>query len=262
MDLTNPQSLNRYAYALNNPTTLTDPLGLCGGSDYSFTDPNTGITTVVGDSPCPIPTVPCSDMDGYDCGYGPGQQGEYPYGPAPGSSGGTGVGTPAPQPPAPKPALNPSQAQTSMDACMGSGRGLSGNLALVGRSGGIPGQTVEPGTAAVIPQQFGVPSGSALAPYAPNIFGVMGSAWFSSATDVIGGKSPIPGVNVRTALQEIYPGQLILEIPGAADQGANAPVLINVPASLGCPAGTSPALGDPVLPPPGVVNAVRHRVAH
>jgi RHS repeat-associated protein len=26
-DLTNPQSLNRYAYALNNPETLTDPLG-------------------------------------------------------------------------------------------------------------------------------------------------------------------------------------------------------------------------------------------
>jgi RHS repeat-associated protein len=28
-DILNPQSLNRYAYALNNPTTLTDPLGAC-----------------------------------------------------------------------------------------------------------------------------------------------------------------------------------------------------------------------------------------
>lgn len=31
VDLTNPQSLNRYAYALNNPTTFTDPLGLQSG---------------------------------------------------------------------------------------------------------------------------------------------------------------------------------------------------------------------------------------
>jgi hypothetical protein len=36
-DVSNPQSLNRYAYVLNNPTTLTDPLGLgdCGG-DLNF----------------------------------------------------------------------------------------------------------------------------------------------------------------------------------------------------------------------------------
>jgi RHS repeat-associated protein len=34
-DLTNPQSLNRYAHALNNPTTLTDPLGLLFTSQYS-----------------------------------------------------------------------------------------------------------------------------------------------------------------------------------------------------------------------------------
>jgi RHS repeat-associated protein len=32
-DVTNPQSLNRYAYTLNNPTTLTDPTGL----DSAFT---------------------------------------------------------------------------------------------------------------------------------------------------------------------------------------------------------------------------------
>lgn len=29
MDDTNPQSLNRYAYVKNNPTTLIDPKGLC-----------------------------------------------------------------------------------------------------------------------------------------------------------------------------------------------------------------------------------------
>ena len=39
VDLSNPQSLNRYAYALNNPTTLTDPLGLAAG-DCDKTNPN------------------------------------------------------------------------------------------------------------------------------------------------------------------------------------------------------------------------------
>src|SRR2546427_6791993 len=31
-DITNPQSLNRYAYVLNNPTNLIDPLGLQSGA--------------------------------------------------------------------------------------------------------------------------------------------------------------------------------------------------------------------------------------
>ena len=42
-DITNPQSLNRYAYALNNPTSLTDPLGLqpddCSDGFIPATDP-------------------------------------------------------------------------------------------------------------------------------------------------------------------------------------------------------------------------------
>jgi len=44
-DLSNPQSLNRYAYVLNNPLGLVDPLGLandCGGpcSDFCYWDSN------------------------------------------------------------------------------------------------------------------------------------------------------------------------------------------------------------------------------
>ncbi len=35
-DVTNPQSLNRYAYALNNPATFTDPLGLQPGDDSGY----------------------------------------------------------------------------------------------------------------------------------------------------------------------------------------------------------------------------------
>ena len=156
----------------------------------------------------------------------------------------------------------PNNANPPLQICTGEGRGLSGNTALSGLQGGIPGQTVEPGTAAVIPQQFGMTSGVGLAPYAPYISGWIGGARFSGVTDVIGGTSPIPGVNVRTALQQLFPGQLILEIPGAADQGANAPVDMTVPQPMGCPTGTSPAnLADPIVPQPGSpVPAVARRV--
>jgi len=45
-DIMNPQSLNRYAYVLNNPTSLTDPLGLFSGNPADFcsdpSDPNYG----------------------------------------------------------------------------------------------------------------------------------------------------------------------------------------------------------------------------
>jgi RHS repeat-associated protein len=48
-DITNPQSLNRYAYVLNNPTTLTDRLGLSpnclvqrSGRPHAMNTPTTG----------------------------------------------------------------------------------------------------------------------------------------------------------------------------------------------------------------------------
>jgi hypothetical protein len=143
------------------------------------------------------------------------------------------------------PVLAQRQTTPTSTTCTGAGRGLAGNPNLIGRQGGIPGQTIQANTAAVIPQQFGFSSGVGLAPYAANISGTIGQANFSSVTDVIGGKqSPIPGVNVRSALQQLNPGQLIIEIPGATDQGSNAPVTIVVPPGVSCPAGTSPSAGS------------------
>jgi RHS repeat-associated protein len=69
-DLSNPQSLNRYAYVANNPTNLTDPLGLDGdctvNPDGSVTCPPTSVT-VSGGEPEPIP-LPCASR--YDCEFG------------------------------------------------------------------------------------------------------------------------------------------------------------------------------------------------
>jgi RHS repeat-associated protein len=58
-DISNPQSLNRYTYALNNPTTLIDPLGLQSPGDNcssktgsAFADCVTGIYCMADPGQC------------------------------------------------------------------------------------------------------------------------------------------------------------------------------------------------------------------
>ncbi len=60
-NIANPQSLNRYGYVLNNPTTLTDPLGLNGDC------PQGAICITVS---APAPTDPFVDEFFFNGGYG------------------------------------------------------------------------------------------------------------------------------------------------------------------------------------------------
>jgi RHS repeat-associated protein len=231
----NSQDLNQYAYVNDNPLSYVDPDGLSQcytmGSGLVFCEPTVQLPLMIvtGTRSCG------SDLSCIGGMLGDGMLQLYMTGEGvSGIGGGGGRGSTT---------AHSKQAKKEIK-CTGSGRGLSGNTNLAGKQGGIPGQVVEPGTAAVIPQQFGVSTGVGLAPYASFIYGTIGSASFSGVTDVIGGKSPKPGLNVRTALQQLFPGQLILEIPGASDQGANAPVKIFIPQGLGeCPTGTTQSGG-------------------
>jgi plasmid stabilization system protein ParE len=128
--------------------------------------------------------------------------------------------------------------------CQGNARVLGGNPALIGQPGGystpnnpIP---VTAGSAAVIPSQW--PGGTSyLRNNGANISGTTanGTPLFKGVTDVMGGTSPISGENVRTAMQQLNPGDLLIELPSGSDMGV-IPVTINTPDGEGCPAGTSP----------------------
>jgi RHS repeat-associated protein len=123
--------------------------------------------------------------------------------------------------------------------CKGKARILKGNSSLVGNPGAFPGVEVQNGTAASIPEQFGLTT-SGLAPFIGGISGQTadGSVSFSGVTDVIGGKSPIKGMNVRDALQVLYPNTFIVELPSIASDAGVQDIVLSLPLGLPCPKGT------------------------
>jgi RHS repeat-associated protein len=140
-DVTNPQSLNRYAYVLNNPTTLTDPLGLDGGdcSDYEY---------FISHAECGG-TPGCIAEGSEGCiPYPPG----YPWG---GGGGGGGGGAPAPPgaPPAGQPPLGGAEAFNGILPCI---EPLSEIPGIALAAGGALGTTLSPGNV----QPAAVPVGS------------------------------------------------------------------------------------------------------
>ena len=100
-DVTNPQSLNRYAYALNNPATFVDPLGLyqnCPNgvvfNNQCYETASPGLSTLGYDFICMMSISSCPYYNGQGQSMGGG-----------GGSGGGGTPTPGPNSPL-KPANN------------------------------------------------------------------------------------------------------------------------------------------------------------
>ncbi|MBF0559299.1 MAG: hypothetical protein HQL08_11025 [Nitrospirae bacterium] len=123
--------------------------------------------------------------------------------------------------------------------CVGHARILQGNADLIGEEGAFPGVEVREGSAAIIPEQFGV-SKNVLSGYVDDISGSLGkNTLFNGITDVIGGKSPIPGLNVRTALQQMFPNTFIVEIPGLSVDMGTKNIILNIPSNFKCPTGTA-----------------------
>jgi len=126
---------------------------------------------------------------------------------------------------------------------------LEGNINLYNKRGSF--DTVQANTAAIIPRQFGyltdVSGRTNMMGYVSLISGVLtttvdgayNTVTFSSVTDVIGGKSPIPGKPVRDALIYLNPGRFIVEVPGGTDLGIATAVII-IPNGTSCPTGTRP----------------------
>ena len=132
---------------------------------------------------------------------------------------------------------NPSLQCTGTKICSGNARILGGNPSHIGLPGGFgPKVIINKDSVAIDPAQFG--DKGTVRPHLGDISGsANGQQIFDNVGEVIGGKSPIPGMNVRDALKQLNPNTLILELPGGTDMGT-VPVDLTVPCSMACPAGT------------------------
>jgi RHS repeat-associated protein len=244
-DPTNPQGLNLYSYALNNPLKNTDQTGLyCTYFKSDFGNYN-DVESVDNSGQYDASKY----SSGYDeCASNGGQWTEVSSVEvnADDSNGNLSTTSDTSN-------VQITQGQdpkSTVVDCVGIGRGIQGISGPFPSTSGhgaynfgknpIP---VTAGTAAVIPSQFHFQNNVAMKPFVGEISGTVGTNSFSSVTDTIDNKqSPIPGMSTRDAFQKLNPGKLIVEVAGAPkDVGANALVNVVVPQSVGCPANTSEA---------------------
>ena len=246
----NPQSFNRYAYALNNPLGLIDPLGLdviCYDTpDSSWADGDGTVGVNAGGEYC--------DSDGSSGGGG---------GVSGGGGGGGGGGSTSSAP----------------------NSGTSTCTVGVGRTTGVaPGQAPgPPGSVAIDPVALGLPFGTTFAENSPTVgllksYGSQITLSFSPAPNlpqgfpttytVLGAVGPasarIGGANFNGLFDFDFFGLPSLAAANAATSNAGVPVAVTVtyPSSLPifCSGQTidSP-IQSPLPTPPGPVSAVKRR---
>jgi len=212
--VTNPQSLNRYSYVMNDPVNLVDPLGLYLRDVWCYEH---GAVVGAGERSVYTRAETCF----WDFRM------LYPLDPAPIDR--------------PHPGGGADPVEPSEKVCEGKARVLGGNPKTIGEEGGFDTPTtdirVKKNSAAVIPAQWG--GKSALLPGLDEISGVIrspdGDVPFTGVSDVIG-SSVVE--NVRDLLRSKNPGMLILELVSGKDMGT-VNVTITVPRDLPCPEGTT-----------------------
>ncbi len=141
------------------------------------------------------------------------------------------------------------RSKTGVCTCVGNARILEGNSDHISTAqepvhGGFgPRVLVTESSVAIDPVQFGgadVHEGKRIVrPYLGKISGyVDGQLIFDNVADVIGGDTPIPGMNVRDAMRHLHPDTLILELPGGDEDLGIVPIKLSIPCALNCPSGT------------------------
>jgi len=249
VDPTNPQSLNRYAYVMNSPTTLTDPSGLkhCFGPEWpclsaALLNWNSDGGPWAGGATFQVweTSVPWSFNDrepgeiALFSGFLAGTNWLYNYGGSP-FGGGGGFDTPAQLAPPP----------SRLD-CGGKAYVLAGNPANIGQTG-FPGVTVTNGSAAIIPRQFTgqFTAGPLMRSIGASTFGTVtgpngATESFNTLTQTVGNAALGTALQAQNIIMARDPGALVVEIVGGTNTWKNASVNLNMPAlGEGCPAGTS-----------------------
>jgi RHS repeat-associated protein len=138
--------------------------------------------------------------------------------------------------------LRGSNCRPRFKKCVGKARVLLGNIRHIGISGAFGKEVIiNSCSAAIITSQWCSDKGK-LRPFLNQISGKTGvDELFNNIAEVIGGDSPIDGMNVRDALRKLNPNTLIIELPGGEKDLGTVDIEISLPSEMPCPEGTKEA---------------------